>query len=330
MVVACVFLSAYICDLLVGDPRTIPHPVTAIAGVATAFENIFRKIFPHKLYIAGTLTVILTLMTTVGVLWLVLFLSFRVSFAAGSLVAIILLYFTIATKSLLQHSKAVYQALVPEENIALARERVAMIVGRETSSLDKEKVVKAAVESVAENLVDGITAPLIWAVFLSFFAAGQQAAISLAVIGAMGYKAVNTMDSMFGYKNEKYSSFGWAAARLDDAANFFPARISGLLILFTGILSGGNVRQGGHVFFRDRLNHLSPNAGHSEAAVAGLLNLQFGGPAKYHGVLVDKPYIGDGGRAFEPEVILETNRLILLTSIVMQLPILMVQIAIWN
>lgn len=147
------------------------------------------------------------------------------------------------------------------------------------------------------------------------FAVNEQTAVVLVAVGAMGYKTVNTMDSMFGYKNEQYYQFGWAAARLDDLANIIPARLSGLLILLSALLSGRNAKNGWRIYWRDRSNHTSPNAGHPEAAVAGVLGLQFGGPNVYHGKLIEKPYIGDGDNEFSPSVILEANNLILLTSI---------------
>ncbi len=330
MAVVYVLLLAYIGDLFIGDPRWLPHPVTGIARAAWCFEKIFRKLLPTNLYIAGGLTTLLTVALTVVSSWVLLHFAFVLSFASGCAAATVLLYYCLATKSLLQHSKAVYAALVPQENLELARNKVAMIVGRETQHLSAEKVVKATVESVAENLVDGITAPLLWAVFLSFFSISEQGAVMLAAVGAMGYKSINTMDSMFGYRNEKYLQFGWAAARLDDIANFLPARISGFLILLSAFLSGKNVKRGSHVFFRDRLNHLSPNAGHSEAAVAGILGLQFGGPSVYHGKIVEKPYIGDRGGEFKAQVILETNRLILITSTVSLFLLLIVETGVWS
>lgn len=330
MTVVFVLLLAYIVDLLIGDPRFLPHPVIGIARLATLFEKIFRRMFRSNLFIAGGVTVLLTLGLTVLVTVTILKTVFLISLVAGYITAAVLLYFCLATKSLIQHSKAVYSALVPVEDIALARQKVAMIVGRETNDLSAEKVIKAAVESVAENFVDGIAAPLLWGVTFSFFSNSATDAAIMTATGAMVYKSINTMDSMFGYKNEKYRKFGWAAAKLDDIANFFPARISGIIILFAALLSGKDCIKGMQVFNRDRLKHLSPNAGHSEAAVAGVLGLQFGGPAVYHGILVDKPFIGDGGNDFTPQVILETNRLILITSAVTIILLLIIELSVWG
>ncbi len=316
MDVVYIVLIAFVADLVFGDPRCLPHPVVAIACIASMFEKIFRATLSNKLYVAGILTTFFTLLATTLAVYSLLFLFFTFSYLAGCVLSVILIYFSLATKSLVQHSKAVYSALSPHEDIILAREKVAMIVGRETSDLNAEKVIKATVESVAENLVDGITAPLMAAVFLSFLGTYDQSAVMLAAVGAMAYKSVNTMDSMFGYKNERYCQFGWAAARLDDLANFVPARITALLILLCALIAGKNALNGSRIFLRDRLNHLSPNAGHTEAAVAGVLGLQFGGAAMYHGRLVEKPYIGDKERDFSPSVILEANNLVLLTSVV--------------
>lgn len=316
MTVGIIFIAAYILDLLVGDPRYLPHPVIGIARLANFFEKHSRKIFTLKPFIAGVFTVILTLLLTSCITYSLLIVSFKLSYIAGLLASTILLYFSLATKSLLHHSKNVYDALFPKADIDLARKRVAMIVGRETSQMSEQKIVKAAVESVAENLVDGITAPMIWAFLLSIVAPTEQTAVIAAAMGAIGYKAVNTMDSIFGYRNDEYIQFGRAAAKLDDVVNFIPARISVILILLAGLITGKDAVNGLRIAKRDRLKHLSPNAGHPEAAVAGVLHLQFGGPAKYHGLLVDKPYIGDKQREFEPDVILETNRLIGATSLI--------------
>jgi adenosylcobinamide-phosphate synthase len=194
-------------------------------------------------------------------------------------VSIYLLYACFAARDLLAHSSRVAAAL-KENDPARARIMVGMIVGRDTAGLEEEGVVRACVESVAENTVDGVTAPLFWA------AVGGP-------LGALLYKAVSTMDSMFGYTNERYFHFGWAPARLDDLLNWVPARITGLLLVAAALILRMRPAGAWRVFFRDRLNHASPNSGHPEAAVAGALGIRLGGLSTYFGKPVQKPVIGD-------------------------------------
>jgi adenosylcobinamide-phosphate synthase len=176
-----------------------------------------------------------------------------------------------------------------------------MIVGRDTAALDEAGVARATVESVAESMVDGVTAPLFFAVL------GGP-------VGAMLYKAINTMDSMFGYKNERYRAFGWAAARLDDLANFLPARLTSLMIPAAAFLLRLDAKGALFILLRDRRKHASPNSGHTEAAVAGALGVQLGGPSPYFGRMVEKPTLGEAVRSIEPQDILRANRLMLLSS----------------
>jgi adenosylcobinamide-phosphate synthase len=218
----------------------------------------------------------------------------------GSLVSILLLYTTIAPRDLVRHSTEVYTPLAAGD-LPEARRRVGMIVGRDTAALDEAGVARATVESVAESMVDGVTAPLFFAVL-----GGPM--------GAMLYKAINTMDSMFGYKNERYRAFGWAAARLDDLANFIPARISSLMIPAAAFLLRLDAKGALFILLRDRRKHASPNSGHTEAAVAGALGVQLGGPSPYFGRMVEKPTLGEAVRSIEPQDILRANRLMLLSS----------------
>jgi adenosylcobinamide-phosphate synthase len=192
-----------------------------------------------------------------------------------------------------------------------------MIVGRDTKDLNREGVIRACIETVAENMVDGITAPLFYAVLASF--AGPYMGLSPiagSVFGAFLYKAINTMDSMIGYKNDKYLQFGRCAARLDDMVNFFPARISGLCMIPAAFLLKLDYREASRIFWRDRLAHASPNAGHTEAATAGALGLRLGGPSRYFGKIVEKPYLGDGVRLPQADDIIITHRLVLLGTLI--------------
>ncbi|MBW1792541.1 MAG: cobalamin biosynthesis protein CobD, partial [Deltaproteobacteria bacterium] len=225
--------------------------------------------------------------------------------ALGTLCSIIIMYTSLAARDLWKHSQAVYEAL-KAENLEDARRKVGLIVGRDTTDLSEKEVSRAAVESVAESLVDGVTAPLFYA-----FLFGPA--------GAMAYKAINTADSIFGYKNERYREFGWAGARLDDLANLIPARMTAFMIPVAAFLLGLNARNSLRILLRDRKNHSSPNSGHAEAAVAGALGVQLGGSNIYFGKIVEKPTIGDEDQQITPRHILLTNRLMLATTILVTL-----------
>ncbi len=192
-----------------------------------------------------------------------------------------------------------------------ARNEVAKLVGRDTGDLDETEIVRACIESVAENLVDGVTAPIFWALTASLFA--PLVAIEPifgATLGVVFYKAVNTMDSMYGYKNRQYLEFGWFAARFDDYANYLPARISGLCVVAAAFLLGYDARSSAHIFFRDRLKSTSPNSGHTEASFAGALGVRLGGASSYFGKVVNKPLIGKESRVAVTFDIIKSNRLV--------------------
>ncbi len=292
-------LAAVLLDLLLGDPRALPHPVRMIGTFAARCETLFRSCFVTP-RLAGILTVAVVVAATgLGTALLLK--------AAGLLhplledcAAIFFLYTSIAIRDLIRHSTAVYDALRARD-LPLARARVAMIVGRDTKSLNETGISRATVESIAESMVDGITAPLFFAVF------GGP-------VGAMLYKAINTGDSMFGYRNERYLEFGWAAARLDDLANFIPARLTAVLVPLAAALLQLNGKNAWRILKRDRFNHASPNSGHTEAAVVGALGIRLGGPGSYFGSRVEKPFIGDADKTVTASMIPETNRLMLTTS----------------
>lgn len=271
-------LAALVLDLLFGDPRWLPHPVRLFGRLAMGAEKICRKLIAAE-KLAGIMTVAIVLAgTALG--WLVLVsLAGLIHASLADLVSIYILYSCFAARDLVRHSSRVAHAL-KNGDLVLARDMVAMIVGRDTAGLDEQGVVRACVESVAENTVDGITAPLFWAVV------GGP-------LGALLYKAANTMDSIFGYKNELYLLFGWAPARLDDLLNWLPARITGLLLVGAAFLLRMRPRQSWQIYRRDRLRHASPNSGHAEAAVAGALGIRLGGISSYFGRPVQKPTIGD-------------------------------------
>jgi adenosylcobinamide-phosphate synthase len=301
-------------DFLFGDPRWYPHPVKIIGNGAQKLENISRKLLKNPIT-AGIATTATTLFVSVSVVAILFLISITISQYAEIALAVFLLYSLIATKDLVVHSSHVHKTLYPTENIEEARVAVAQIVGRDTAAMSGEEVSRACIETVAENMVDGITAPLFWAILCSLFASFTPfSEITMAAIGMLAYKVINTMDSMFGYKNTRYLAFGWAPARLDDLANFIPARLSAFAIILAAFLMNYDGRGSWTIVRRDRLNHASPNAGHTEAALAGALGIRLGGQASYFGCVQKKPYIGDPGRNISPPLILDTNKIILVSA----------------
>lgn len=292
-------LAAFALDLLVGDPQWSLHPVRIIGRLAQRLECPARKLLRNE-RLAGVLAAFL-LVAIVGLAsYAIIALAARLHPLAADVASILLIYSTIALRDLLTHSGAVYRALA-EGDLAGARKRVSWIVGRDTDELDEAGVARAAVESVAESTVDGVTAPLFFA-----FLAGP--------VGAMVYRAINTLDSTFGYKNEQYARFGWASARLDDLANYLPARLTGPLVSLAAALLLRRGRESWQILRRDARNHSSPNSGITEAAMAGALGVQLGGTNLYFGQPVDKPTLGDPEQPLTKAHILRANRLLWLTA----------------
>lgn len=272
--------TAFFLDLFVGDPRNMPHPVRGIGFAASKAETFFRHSMAKNEKGAGILTVVLVVGGTIGISWAILQLSFFIHPWFGAAVSVLMLYYCFATGDLAAHARAVYGALHRGE-LDSARQKVGMMVGRDVDNLTESGVAQAAVESVAENSVDGITAPLFYALLFG-------------PVGAMAYKAVNTLDSMFGYKSERYLSFGWASAKLDDVVNYLPARLT---VPFIAVAAWLNRLDGGAVFssvVRTARLHASPNAGYPEAAYGGALGVRLGGPRTYGGKRKDLPCIGIG------------------------------------
>ncbi len=296
-------LIGFCLDLLLGDPHWAPHPVRAIGALISVLEKGLRKLFPksHGGELAGGVAlVVLTLSVPTALTVLLLWACRLVSPWLALGVESVLCYQLLATRSLAAESHKVYDALKTGD-LDKARYAVSMIVGRDTDQLDEAGVTKAAVETVAENASDGVIAPLIFM------------AIGGAPLG-MFYKAANTMDSMVGYKNDKYLYFGRAAAKWDDVLNFIPARVAGVLMCLGGAAAGYDGRNAWRIFRRDRKNHKSPNSAHTEAACAGALQLRLAGPAVYFGKVSEKPYIGDDQRPPEPLDILRAGRILYATA----------------
>ncbi len=291
--------AAFALDLLAGDPRWLPHPVRWMGAAISRWEPCFRRRIasPQRAgrYFAVFL-IALTWLFAAAAVWLVR----TFSPPAGWLLEMVLVYYSLSTRSLFEAGLAVRAALATEGLVA-GRRMVAHIVGRDVSRLDETGVSRAGLESVAENMVDGVIAPL-------FFAALGGAPLALT------YKMINTLDSMVGYRNERYLLFGRAAARIDDAANWLPARLAVGLTAVGAWLTGSDARQAWQTGWQDGRLHASPNAGFAEAAFAGALGVRLGGPNVYHGRIVEKPWIGASLRDVEPADIVRAGVLMLTTS----------------
>lgn len=300
MILSLNILFAFIMDLFGGDPPSLPHPIRWMGRAITRWESCFRSC-DARLTRGGLLFTVVM----VGGTWCLSFMLLQVaqslSPALGAVIEILMIYFCLATRSLYDAARAVGKTLRCKD-LASARRRVSMIVGRETDRLDEEGVRRATVETVAENLVDGIVAPLFYAVI------GGGAL-------AMAYKMVNTLDSMVGYKNERYRDFGKASARLDDVVNWLPARLTVPLVALAAAFLNGRWRSAFVWAWRDGQKHTSPNAGLSEAAFAGVLAVRLGGPNRYHGVMVAKPWIGAAFGPVRAGDIGRASDLMLLTAV---------------
>lgn len=299
-------VAGFLLDFLLGDPYWLPHPIRAIGSLIGWLEHKWNHP-EEKNSRKGTVMVLLVLAVIGSVTFLLWAGAYRVHPLLGVMVESIMTYQILATKCLKTESMKVYDAL-QKQDLEAARKAVSMIVGRDTQSLDENGIAKAAIETVAENTSDGVIAPMLYT------------AIGGPVLGFL-YKAVNTMDSMVGYKSERYLYFGRTAARLDDAVNYMPARISAVLMIAACLLSGSdyNAKKAWRIYRRDRYQHASPNSAQTEAVCAGALGIRLAGSASYFGKLVEKPYIGDAERAVETEDIKRANHLLYLTAWISEL-----------
>ena len=322
---ALIIISAYLLDLILGDPKWFPHPVRWIGRYITFVENQIRRILNNPpiapLYrggggilekIGGIFLFAIVVGTVFGFTWLFLYFTYCLSPIAYSLLSVFLAYTTLSIRSLHEEAYSVINALTPPSppllkggegglSIDDARKRLCNIVGRDTHNLSEEEICRATVETVAENTSDGIIAPLFY----------------LAIGGpvlALAYKAVNTLDSMVGYKNERYKNFGWFSARMDDIANFIPARFTGILMTISSFILRFDWKNSLRIIWRDSRKHPSPNAGYPEAAVAGALGLQLGGLNYYFGVPHNRPLIGDKENEFTIESVKNTVKIMHLSA----------------
>lgn len=319
------FIAGFVLDLLIGDPHFIPHPVRLIGSLSSFLDKRLNCDVKYNssenetaagvnteklnltIYKRGVLLVFTVIFATFAVSVIILVAAYSINLYAGVIAEAVMTWQILATKCLRVESMRVYDAL-RTDGVDAGRRAVSMIVGRDTSVLDEAGVTRAAVETIAENTSDGVIAPMLYT------------AIGGPVLGFV-YKAVNTMDSMLGYKNDKYMYFGRFAARLDDVVNFIPARISAYLMITAAFIGGRQFdgRNAYRIFKRDRFNHASPNSAQTESVCAGALRVQLAGDAVYFGKLVKKKYIGDGLREIEYEDIKRANMLMYITAFLCEL-----------
>ena len=289
---------SFILDLIFGDPEKITHPVQIIGKMITFLE---KRLYEKKgSFIGGAILNMLVIASTFLAMYFLVKLT-KIN-KVFEIIEIYLMYTVFSVKSLAREGKRVY-GILKLGNLKVAREKLSYLVSRDTEKLDKLMIIRSTMETISENMVDGVIAPMFY-----MFVGG----LSLA----MAYKAINTLDSMVGYKNEKYAKFGTFSAKLDDMVNFIPARISGIFITAASYILRYNYKNAWKIFKRDRKNHASPNSGHSESAVAGALGVQFGGKVSYFGKEVKKPTIGDKLKEFRLDDIKKNILLMYMTSFV--------------
>lgn len=293
-------LSAFILDAILGDPMCIKHPICYIGSLISKTEKLLRKTIKNQI-LSGFFLVIIVCFICYSVPFFILFLLAKINFYLAVLVEIFFCFQIFAAKSLKKAAKEVYEPLL-DGDIPKARTYVDYIVGRDTNELSEKGIIKATVETVAENTTDGVIAPLIFML------------IGGAPLAFM-YKGINTMDSMVGYKNETYILFGRCAAKLDDIANFIPARISAILMILASFICGFNGKNAFKIFRRDRYNHKSPNSAQTESVCAGALEIQLAGNASYFGELMKKPTIGDNIREISKDDIKKSVKLMYVSSV---------------
>ena len=303
MLTVAAVVAGFLLDALLGDPRRIPHPIVAMGNAIAWLEPRLRAAFPDTpsgARRAGVVLVAVLCAGSFGATWCLIAVAGLVHPLLGFAVETWLCYQALAACELRRQSMRVVRELT-RGGLPAARRAVGMIVGRDTEALDERGVLKAAVETVAENTADGVVGPLVYLI------------VGGAPLGML-YKAVNTMDSMVGYKNERYLDFGRAAARVDDVLGFVPARLAALCMIAAAPVAGLSAKGAWRLWRRDRFNHASPNSAQTESAMAGALGVELAGSAVYFGKLVEKPTMGDATRSIEREDVRRANRLMVLAS----------------
>lgn len=294
-------IIGFVIDSFIGDPYNLPHPIRLIGRLISKLEKFIRRRF-RNLHAGGVFLALTVIFISAVVPFFILYFYYRLNIIFGILIEGIFCYYLIAPKCLRNESMKVYSAIKIKDT-EKARKAVSMIVGRDTQCLDESGIIKAAVETVAENTSDGVTAPIMYM------------SLGGAVFGFI-YKAVNTMDSMIGYKNDKYINLGRFAAKLDDAFNFIPSRLTAAVMILSAYILGMNGKNAFRIWKRDRRKHASPNSAQTEAVCAGALEIRLAGDAYYFGKLHKKEYIGDDIRPIENEDIRRANKLMYCTSII--------------
>ena len=298
-------IIGFLLDAVFGDPYNMPHPIRLIGNLISKLDKLLYRddTSDRQKFIRGMILALTVIALSAVCPLIILIICYRINIYAGIIVQGVMCYYLIAAKCLKTESMKVYSAIEKDDTEG-ARYAVSMIVGRDTDRLDRNGIIKAAVETVAENTSDGVTAPLFYMI------------IGGAVLGFV-YKAVNTMDSMIGYKNDKYMYFGRFAAKLDDILNYIPARLTAVFMIIAAFISGDNGRNAFKIWRRDRRKHKSPNSAQTEAVCAGALEIQLAGDAYYFGKLLKKDTIGDDLRPIENEDIKRANVLMYVTSVLM-------------
>lgn len=297
-------LLGYLIDLIVGDPQSFPHPVRWIGQLIARLEKWLYPLLksPGGQRLTGAVLALTTVAAVFSLAWGTLWLAALIHPFLRSVLEVVMVWWVLATSSLGSEAEKV-RNLLRNRNLPGARRQLAMLVSRDTKTLDAGGVARAAVETVAENFSDGVAAPLF------FLIVGGPAV-------AMAYKAVNTLDSMVGYKNDRYLYFGWFSARLDDWVNWIPARLSVIFVWIGAAFMHLDWRSSIRITLRDRLNHGSPNSGYPESAFAGALAIQMGGPSSYFGIISQKPTIGDPLVPIEHSTIKQAYGLMYMASLV--------------
>lgn len=289
-------------DLLIGDPPNWPHPIRLMGWGIRKLEKQLRKL-KLNLYGAGVILLLAMISGVVLSVQLLKFISHPIFF---NIIQIYLLYTCLAARCLADEALKVKHVL-GSGDLSLARKQISYLVGRDTHTLNETDITKATIETVSENTIDGVLAPLFYMLM------GIPMGLSLEFV--MIYKVVNTLDSMVGYVQQPYKEIGWTSAKFDDVLNFIPARLGSIVMLIAGMFLGKNGFEGFRIFFRDRYNHKSPNSGHPESAVAGMLEIQLGGTNTYFGERVIKPTLGDGKNKVQPDMINSTIWIMILSEI---------------